>query len=169
MLYKFLDLKHLCLAEWLQTFVTISTSIYCDNIRYGQTKNARNHTIQEQYSVSGFRFPTVTVLNREIILAVVSAGGGDGGDLGFPFVQTTASDCNFQFYLNQVHNTRQETDMAPSISLQTHPHPCCVSFEWRTIHSGCCRWFQTRKMLDKTAATSASGSTVSSKQTQWNL
>jgi hypothetical protein len=91
----------------------------------GQTENVRNPTIQEQYSVSGFRFPTVTILNREIMLAMVSAEG----DLGFPFVQTTASGCNFQFYLNQVHNMRQETDMAPSISLQTHPQPCCVSFE----------------------------------------
>lgn len=152
MLYKFLDLKLLCLADWLQTLV--STSVYFDNVRDGQTETARNGTIQEQYSVSGFRFPTVTVLNREIILEMVSGGG----DVGFPFVQTTASGCNFQFYFNQVHNMRQETDMAPSISLQTHPHPCCFSFEWRTIHSGCCRWFQTRKMLDTTAATSASRS-----------
>jgi len=62
-------LKFLCLADWLQTLVT--TSIYCDNIRDGQTETARNRTIQEQYSVSGFLFPAVTVLNREIILEMV--------------------------------------------------------------------------------------------------
>jgi hypothetical protein len=42
-----------------------------DNMRDGQTETTRAPTIQEQYFFPGFRFPAVTVKNREIILTLV--------------------------------------------------------------------------------------------------
>jgi hypothetical protein len=59
---------------------------------------------------------------------------------------------------------RQERDMVLSISLQTflplplpRPHLSFASFESRTIHSGCCRWFQAGTVLVANSSSTASG------------